>query len=111
MLHREHIHYSRDLAIAQAAIDPKAAIERFEDYSKAMFPWLSSSKLEEAKEHMKILQAEISKGPLQVTAIGAGERKKKNVEVRPRSVVKPQPLDAEGRRRQNEFYKKVGSAL
>lgn len=68
LMKREQIEHARLRALAQIQIDPKQGMTAFEEYMKLAFPWAETVKKRETAAHMKLLEAEIKKGPLAVTA-------------------------------------------
>lgn len=58
---------SQTFALIQTMVKPDKASEAFEDYRKARFPWVESSKKKSRAADIKQLMDEVKRGPLVVT--------------------------------------------
>lgn len=60
----------RDVAIIQALKPDKTAIERFEDYKQAAFPFVEGGRKQEAKQLAEAIAMVENIGPLEIEPIG-----------------------------------------
>lgn len=95
----------RDLALAQMQITKDKGIDFFNDYRKAMFPWIETAKVREGDQQRKLLEHVVKMGPLSVKSMGTKPLKSRLVRQIDRK------LTEEQRRGQNELYKRLGKSL
>ncbi len=67
----------RDVAILQALKPDKTAIERFEDYKKAAFPFVEGGRKEEQKRIANALEQVRTMGPMIIEPIEEQPRRKR----------------------------------
>lgn len=110
VLKREEIEYTRDLALAQIQISKDKGVEVFNEYRKAMFPWVDTAQKREETNHKKILEQIVKAGPLSIKPLQMGGGKMRSRLVQ-RKEVREQPTSEEQLKQQNELYKKLGSMI
>jgi hypothetical protein len=99
----------RDLALAQIQISKDKGVEFFNEYQKAMFPWIETGKGRVEDHHKKMLEQAVKMGPLSIKPVSAKPMKSRLVQ----QVQKKQTAAeaAAQRRKQDELYKKLGKVI
>lgn len=105
-LKKEEIEYTRDLALAQIQLSKEKGAEFFNDYRKAMFPWIDTAKKRDEDSHKKLLEQIVKNGPLSVRPLHMPQAKSRLVHRKEK--VK---TTEDKRRDQNELYKKLGKSI
>jgi hypothetical protein len=61
VLKRDEMEHARLRALATAIINKEKAVEAFDDYMKAAFPWLETQKHRDRQDSIKLLNEEIKR--------------------------------------------------
>lgn len=101
---QETIEHAKFRALSQIIIDKDKGIEAFEEYMKLAFPYLEATKKKEKKDHIKLLQHEVSRGALTVRPVQDSKLKSRIAAARSRT--QPQSPAEEKR-----IYKRIGRAI
>jgi len=64
VLKKEQIEHARFRALAQGIVNKEKAVEAFEQYQRAAFPWIETQKRRDAEAHIKLLVEEVKRGTL-----------------------------------------------
>ncbi len=111
VLKKEEIEYTRDLALAQIQISKDKGVEIFNEYRKAMFPWVDTAQKREETNHKKILEQIVKAGPLSIRPLQMGGGKMRSRLIQRKEVREQQPASEEQLKQQNELYKKLGNMI
>lgn len=65
-LKQEEVNHARMRALSQIMIDKDKGVETFEEYMRAAFPWVESSRKKERADQIRKLQEEVNRGPMSV---------------------------------------------
>lgn len=63
-LKRQDIEMQRTRILAQGFLNPEGVAGAYEDYKKAIFPFIKTEKVTQDKELMEKMAKEVSKGPI-----------------------------------------------
>ncbi len=110
-LKREEIEYTRDLALAQIQISKDKGVEAFNEYRKAMFPWVDTAQKREEDTHKQLLEKIVKAGPPSISPMKMGGGKMRSRLVQRKEVSENKVVTEEQRKKQNELYKQLGSMI
>lgn len=69
LMMEENIEHAKFRAAQQLQLDKDKGVEAFEEYMKIAFPYLDTVKRRDRAKFIEILQQELSRGPLRVSAL------------------------------------------
>lgn len=111
VLKREENEYMRDLALAQIQISKSKGAELFNEYRRAMFPWIETAKKRDEDTHKELLKKIVQAGPLAIRPMGLGKPMRSRLVQRvERPELTPEQLK-EKRAKQDELYRKLGKIV
>jgi hypothetical protein len=99
---REQIEHARLRALAQAVVNKEKAVEAFEEYLKAAFPWLETQKRRDVQHFVKLLGDEVKRG-----ALGIRPLWEKPV----RSRLKTRVVQRRSEKSMDDIYEKLGMTV
>lgn len=97
----------RDLAFAQVQVSKDKGVEVFNEYRKAMFPWIDTAQKRDEGQHKQILEQFVKSGPMTVRPLQEKKLKSRLIQ---RKEIKG-PLTEDQKKKQNELYKKLGKTI
>jgi hypothetical protein len=110
-LKREEIAYMRDLAMAQIQVSKDKGIELFNEYRKAMFPWVDTATKREETNHKKILEQFVKAGPIGVRPLQEKRLRSRMVHRKEMKQDMTEEQKREKKRKQDELYAKLGKTI
>lgn len=105
VLQKEHVEHARLRALAQGIVNKEKAVEAFEQYQHAAFPWIQTQKRRDAQAHIRLLADEVKRGVLGIRPLW-----EKPIRSRLRTrVVQREPVRNE--KSMDDLYQKLGMAV
>lgn len=102
----------RDLAMAQIQVAKDKGVELFNEYRKAMFPWVDTATKREETNHKKILEQFVNAGPIGVRPLQEKRLRSRLIQRKEQS---QEPVTEEQKRerkrKQDELYAKLGKTI
>lgn len=99
---REQIEHARLRALAQGIINKEKAVEAFEEYLKAAFPWIETQKRRDSQHFVKLLGDEVKRGALGIRPLW---------EKPMRSRLKTRVVQRRSEKSMDQIYEKIGMTV
>lgn len=77
IIRKDEIEHAATRLLTQAQVNAEAAPKMFEEYVKLRYPYLETAKKREKSETIKMLLAEVNKGPFAIRPLGEPTAKSK----------------------------------
>jgi hypothetical protein len=106
-LQKEQMEFAQTFAIIQTMVNKDKAKEALEDYRKARFPWIESSKNKQKAEDIKKLMEEIKRGALAIAPMASPKLRSR---LKTRIVQRP-ANDVTTTKEQTQIYGKIGQMI